>query len=275
MVLPRHYRSRLQTVKQNNKRNTKRFPKINRARQNAYSRNTDCWNCGSQGHRKEFCPMPSSLKCSFCRRKDVRSDQCPCRRQAGKKTSKSLQVPDRIQEKIETAIFVNIYGKTVRALLNPRVQETTICEAVAELVRSESGNLTKKLILRGQGTIKMVYYMKFKVSTRPNNGTHVDGIINPHLAENIIILGMQALQKLGFKFFVGGQEVKTRVQKFSEVKISKTKTPKIRSAVYVNSKVSKDEARSTTYYNNNEGTDDDGMSFLDPEEAHRIEEWNW
>lgn len=246
----------------------RRFP--NPKTRNDYSRDHDCWNCGMKDHKKDRCPMPSTLKCSFCQTVGVRSDQCSCRKRRKPKTV-TKKVNNRFfQEKVETCIFVKIYGKTVRAFLNPSVQETIICEAVATLVKAKTGKDSKKLILRSQGTVKMVYYVKVKMNTRAKNEITVDGIINPNLTEKVIILGMLAIKELGFKFFVGGQEAKAHIRKCP---VTAQKGSNTRNAARSNRRRQREADDNRR---NDEGdNDDDRMSFLDEEEARRIRDWDY
>lgn len=225
-----------------------------KSRPNGYSRKFDCWNCGMKDHQKERCPFPSSLKCSFCQKRGVRSDQCSCHSRKNYRTFRKTENKNTLQEKIETGIFVQICRKTVIARLNPSVQETYIGEAIANLVKIETGRNSKKLIIRPQGTCKMVYYMNFKMNTRATNEISVDGIIDPKLTEKGVVLGMRAIRDFGFKFFVGGQLAKVRTS--------------------VQAKCS-EAGRDKTRNNAEEEMDEDRMSFLDEEEAKKIREWKY
>lgn len=229
-------------------------------------------------HQKSYCPFPSSLKCSFCQRRNVRSDDCPCRKDK-KKTS-----PPHLQPKVETAIYVRLYGKTVRTLLNPSIQETTICRAVANLVMANSKTKPRKLILRRSGNIGLVSCIQMTIRTRTHQAITIDGIIEDNLAEKIIILGMQAIQQFGFKFFVGGQEAKVRVEKCIELQTrergdrsSRRTTDSrgdTRSRLHSSRKSEQSRGPGRSINHQAEERDEDEMSFLDEEEARMIREWN-
>lgn len=259
-----------------NRRNSCHYPTKQR-----YSRKTDCWNCGMADHKKDRCPLPSSLKCSFCQRQGVRSDQCRCPQSLEHSRRETNPVPNSIfKTRTDTAIFVKVYGKTVRALLNPSVQETTICLPVVELVQTNTGNTVRKLILRQHGSINLVRCIRMKISTRKNMVVEIDGIINEKLSEKIIILGMDAIQKFGFKFFVGGQEAKIRQRKCIPT-IEIKPLVNIRNATEVNQPGPSSNTNSETSIQTpmrqrrpSEDNEEDRMSFLDEDEERMIREWN-
>lgn len=265
--------------------------KYRQSKVRTYHRTTDCWNCGRTDHSKNYCPFPSSLKCSYCQRPNVRSDRCPCRSET-KKWHTQRPVNHIFQEKVETAIFVKVHGKTVRALLNPSIQETTISRDVANWVKTNSDNRIRKLILRKSGTIGLVSCIQLNIHTRAHQKIRIDGIIDDKITEKILILGMQAIKDFGFKFFVGGQEARVRVQKcIRTIEMKPQNRPEPRSWNVINrsSPSHRGEQRRNdsrqdgplgsqarnrgTRNNNNQDDDEDRMSFLDEEEERMIREW--
>lgn len=241
-----------------------------------YSRRTDCWNCGSRNHQKEFCPRPSSLKCSFCQRKNTRSDQCVCRRKQRPMRHNNNAEQEVVQIKREIAVFVKVYGKTVRASLNPSVQETIVSRAVASWVKSQSGNVFRKLILRRSGKLQMVSAIQMNMYTRRHLNVSTESIIDDTIHEQIIILGMQAIHDFGFQMFIGGQEVKKRtthcIPKMERRVKATAKLP--RAKICDNNRHRGQFSNQPEQRRRRETTrDDDELSFLDEEEAREIREW--
>lgn len=254
-------------------------------RQRQYSRITDCWNCGRKDHRKENCPLPHSLRCSFCLRNDVRSDQCPCRRL--RQTSTSCR-PDtgHFQPKIETSIIVFMYDKAVRAILNPGVQETLIGNKVFEMVKGITGNNTRRVVLRQPGKLSLVSYIKMELCTRRNKVICTDGIIDTKIPDTTILLGMRAIKLLGFMFYVGGQEAKIRESRvISTIPLKQHDTDdNYRHSSCNRAGRNNDREpgihRERRMYDQaaayrREANDEDRMSFLDEEEARQIREWDY
>lgn len=232
-----------------------------------YSRQTDCWNCGSGDHQKNRCPLPSSLKCSFCQRRNIRSDECPCPKP--RTDPQPSMAAQHWKTKVEVAIFVKIYGITVRALINPLAQETLICKAVADLVTARSANTVRKIILRKAGSLKMVSCVQVEMKTRQNLRIFTKGIIDHTLSEKVVVLGMQAIAAFGFKFFIGGQEAQRREQLFIptiEVRNQRDNGPHRPQPRMVIPRAPRREPFAER--------EDDTISFLDEEEKRMIQEWN-
>lgn len=155
----------------------------------------------------------------------------------------------------EVAVFVTVYGKTVRALFNPCVQETLISPGVFRWINESSGQTARRVILRRTHSLRMVSSIKMKIGMKRNRQIEIDGVIEDKLKEIVIVLGMRAIRSLGFKFSIGGQEAKMRVNKCVTWKRTAKKVKKIQPVR------PKDD-------------DEDAISFLDEEEARRICEWN-
>lgn len=200
--------------------------------------------------------MPGSLKCSYCQRLGVRSDECKCRKPRVSNTGRS---PTR-DNKIEMAIFVIIKGKSVKAWLNPSVSETLIGTHVAEFLIAETTTRPKKMIVRTPKGLELKSSVSVQMYTRRNNIIFVQGHLDRNIPEGIVVLGMEAISALGFKFYVGGQEAKTRVKAVPKPSI-KTRTFQQRRIVHHNRK----EA--------DHHKEDDTISFLDEEERQHILNW--
>lgn len=106
------------------------------------------------------------------------------------------------QSKIETSILVFMYGKAIRAILDPYTQETLIGESIAEFVKYESGAKATKMVLRQQKSLNLVSRVRMELGTRQHNVRVVDGIISMTLPNNTMVVGMQAIDALGFRFYV-------------------------------------------------------------------------
>lgn len=244
--------------------------KVSRPRQ--YFRKTDCWNCGRKDHRKENCPLPGVLKCSHCLRKGVRSDQCPCQRK--NKTTKANSPASKIwQTKIETSILVFVGGKSIRAILNPYTQETIIGEAVAKLVERESGTRVKKMVLRRSDSLRLESYVQMELSTRQNNVKTINGIISRSIAESSMVLGMQAIDALGFRFYVGGQEAKVRASKIISTIHIKSRDDDHRESTVRQRGRSSSQGGMRNYQRAREDDREERMPFLDKNEGRRRHEW--
>lgn len=220
-------------------------------------------------HMKGQCPLPYSLKCSYCQTRNIRSDQCPCRRTQNKRTAPNHIHTSKI--KSETAIFVKVHGKTIRAKLNPSIQETTICRAVADLVKLHTDNVIRKTLIRKPGSFNLVKCIQMQIKSR-NLVAEVDGVINENLPGKVIILGMRAISQLGYKFYVGGQEAKTRVEPSISTKPRKrTLKRKDHESNRKDNHPGRWSIRRQQKEDDSE--DDDKLSFLDEEEERLIREW--
>lgn len=178
-------------------RSKKKSPNQKIRRIYRYSRQTDCWNCGQKDHRKENCPLPGALKCSFCLRDGVRSDRCPCDR---KRSIGNAQRLHPSQTKTETSIIVFMFNKAIRAILNPYTQETMISEALLKFVEHETGNRAKKVVSRLPNGLRLVSQIVMEINTRQSNRKTVNGVLNSSITGYTMVLGMQAITTLGFRF---------------------------------------------------------------------------
>lgn len=248
---------------------------------NKYSRKTDCWNCGSRNHIKDFCPRPSTLKCSYCQTPNVRTDRCPCRRPTAK-PGVAHPVPNKyFQNKADIAIFVRMYGKTVRALMNPSVQETVISRSVANWVKEQTDNPLRKLILRNNGKLKLVSCISMTMYTRQHMQITIDGVIDDGITEKIIILGSQAFLAFGHQIYIGGQQSKMRVRPAIATIEVRPRENLPGSSNCARGPSQSQNQRPTqrampafTTRRREDNEEDDRISFLDEEEARQIREWN-
>ena len=47
------------------------------------NRNNCCWNCFQAGHMRFQCPMRKTISCSFCRKRNILTANCPCNEYKG------------------------------------------------------------------------------------------------------------------------------------------------------------------------------------------------
>lgn len=199
-----------------------------------YQRDTDCWNCGSREHMKKECPMPGSLKCSRCRRKGVRSDECDCSR-------------NEDTHWYETAVLLNVEGRYVRTVINTINQETRMGEGVLEYLRSKRAvNLARQVVKTDYGVETLQ-----GTDVRMGDSRHsyiVRVIVDRNLPKFEMIIGFHGLIRLGYRLTVCGIESRQR------------RRPKER-------------ARESLPPKKLKMREDDSISFLDENEAKRIREW--
>lgn len=256
-MAPNHRNNKMKFYPQKRRIDFKPFRK-NRAGQlktRTYYRGTDCWNCGSKNHFKNKCPMPSSLKCSYCQRKGVRSDECLCR------SSKAKPTKGNPQQRIETAVFVKIEGKSVKAWFNPSTQNTLLGKAVADLIIANTAVVPKRVVLRDLNGLKLASRIPTKMCTRRNNIVTVEGYVAPEIPDKIVVLGMDAIKSLGFKFYIGGQQAKVRMQ------VPET----LKTHSYSKKTANNDD---NPRFKNEPQKEDDAISFLDEGERRQILDWD-
>lgn len=170
---------------------------------------------------------------------------------------------NRYQNKIETSVLVTIQKKMIRAFINPMVQETTIGKQVAELIESKTRKQPRKTILRRCNSLRMVYCIEMELETPKSKKILLDGIIDHRVEEKVIVLGMQAIKALGFKFWIGGQLAKVRTTRMI------IRTP-LKNKMKRGNQEANDHRRLEA-----EDKDEDEISFLDEEEAARIRDWKY
>lgn len=145
-------------------------------------------------------------------------------------------------------------------------------------MRQNTDNQVRRLILRKSGSISLVKCIRIDIRMQSQKVVTVDGIIKDKLTENIIILGMQAIQSFGFKFSVGGQEVRVRTQqciRTIELKLREDREPQDRERQRRDNRSPRQqqeryERHHAIHRHNYEEDDDDQISFLDPEEERMM-----
>lgn len=119
-----------------------------KAVQNAYkySRRSGCWNCNLQGHTFKNCRFPKTLRCSICRKPNVKTINCSCRKNVLQGLiTKSLCEPLRIVND-KLVIDVNIGIDNFIAEVNPSRPVTTIHKNLANYIRLMSGTIFENTI---------------------------------------------------------------------------------------------------------------------------------
>lgn len=198
-----------------------------------YQRDSDCWNCGSSNHLRRDCPKPGSLKCSYCRRKGVRSDDCDCR------------TTHQDNDWFETAVLLNVEGRYVRAVINTMNQETRMGKGVLEYLRSKRVvNLAKQVVRTNSGIETLL-----GTDVRIGDSRHLYTVrvfVDNRLPMFELMIGFHGLIRVGYRLTVCGLECRQR-RRLKERLQEVNQNPKER--------------------------EDDNISFLDENEAKRIREW--
>lgn len=234
------------------------------SRRGTYSRDEDCWNCGLPHHKSRDCTANKILRCSFCRKRGVRSDECHCRRdrRAEDRSNKSDRFRDEPpkanlieHDKFEVCVLLSICRKMVIAVVSPSEQESRMGRKVFAWVKDNiRANLRKKIIKTKTG-LELVQTVTVDVGVKRSQNFDVEWVIDHKLPGNEVTLGIRAMVKMGYQIQVAGQRTTQRriIQKPIQGKKQKNNV------------------------NNKEdySSDDDRMSFLDEEEEERIREWKY
>lgn len=206
-----------------------------------YSHSRDCWNCGSSKHLKDQCPRTPTLRCSYCQRKGVRSIDCKCQRV---KKQRIVQSHDNY----ESAVLLTVEMKKVRSVINTAAQESRMGTGVLAYLKTQRPVQGIKKVIRSAQGLETLQVVEVKMGADQRHQYAIDICVDNKIPKNEISLGFRALVRLGYRFSVCGLEGRQR-------RISTKKN----------------------YNRSTEGgpkeREDDEISFLDEEEAHRIEEW--
>lgn len=256
-------------------RNVKHFRKIESAsRGTRYSRSRDCWNCGLPHHQSKNCTARKVLRCSFCRRTGIRSDECSCRRNrdfnrnrdAGPSNrGRSISSDQRNRShdddndsvKFEACVLVTVCQKQVKAVVSPGDQESRIGKKVVTLIKESMQVVPRRKIIKTKRGLELAQTIMVKVGTRRSSKLTIECVIDHTLPVNELSLGMKALIKMGYSIKVAGQETTQRriVRKTVKSKRGDQKfIPQLRR-------------------DSDESDSDDKLSFLDEDEAKRILEF--
>lgn len=255
-------------------RNVKHFRKRQMAlKTNRYSRSHDCWNCGLPYHQSKNCTAKKVLRCSFCRRKGIRSDECNCRRsrefarnrEAGpsnRERSVSPYPEPRSRdthndiEKFEACVLVTICQKQVKAVVSPGDQESRIGKKVVALIGESMKVVPRRKIIKTRRGLELAQTIMVNVGIRRSKKWSIECVIDHTLPVNELSLGMKALMRMGYSIQVAGQET--------------TQRRIVRKVIKAKRVTRKFEQKSIR---DSDGSDsEDKLSFLDEEEGKRIRE---
>lgn len=218
-----------------------------------YEKKRVCWNCGSRNHINKDCTRPKLVRCSVCRKRGWSTDRCPCknRKQRERMTASRIKKGSRKYTPVESVVLVNVYNKYVKAAAKTGFQESRIGVKVFEWIDKREKLKPIRKIIKTWGGLEHVKTIVAEVSVKKGEKWAVEFIVDHKMAENEMVLGMEALSTLGYKLTVAGKECRQR--EIPEKSIKKEFVRKRKAEV--------------------EESDDGEISFLDEEEARRIEEW--
>lgn len=227
----------------------------------SYKRDMDCWNCGLPFHISKHCTAKKTLRCSYCRKQGVRSDECHCRRnrREGNMTRSVSPSPSSAVDKFEAAVLVTVCKKRVRAVIRSGVQESRIGNGVFELINKNGRLNPKRKVIKTITGLELAQTVMINVSIKENQKYNIECVIDRKIPKNEMSLGLKAMVKLGFRISIAGQECRTR-----KITMKRTANNGMKRDRGVKNKDNKEE-----------DNDDDRISFLDEQEAKRIEEWSY
>lgn len=186
---------------------------IGKSRDREYSRSSDCWNCGLPHHKSKNCTAEKILRCSFCRKRGVRSDECSCRKRKGadrrRERGESRQ-QEREGNSYEACLMVSICGKKVRAIVHSGEQESRMGRKVLSWIKKNTDVVTKKKVIKTISGLELASTMVVDMGIRRYEKFSIECIIDNRLPVNEMTLGMRALVKMGYHFKVAGQDTTQR-----------------------------------------------------------------
>lgn len=102
-----------------------------------YSFRSCCWNCHQPGHIGAKCRFPKQLKCSICKKPNVKTSDCNCRSEILKGiATKKYCEPLRVQHTpMRLVIDVKILADNFIATVNPGDEKSKVNEAIIQYLR--------------------------------------------------------------------------------------------------------------------------------------------
>lgn len=180
-----------------------------------YSRKLDCWNCGLPHHKSKNCTAEKILRCSFCRRKGLRSDECNCveRRRVEKKREIKTgynREQGGSENSYEACLMISIFGKKVRAVVRSGEQESRIGRKVLTWISENSEVSPKKRVTKNVAGLELANTILVEMGVHSQERVPIECIIDSRLPVNEMTLGMKALVKFGYRFKIAGIETTQR-----------------------------------------------------------------
>lgn len=221
------------------------------------SRASGCWNCGLPYHKSKDCTAPTTPRCMNCRKRGFLAHRCPCsRRKSVAKGLESTEVTPTSSNDCEPCVLISIHHKQVKAVINTDAQETRIGKNVVSLIeRFEKVNPKKKVIKSKYG-MELVYTLVVRAGVHLRRKYPIEVIIDQKISANEMNIGLRALQILGHRITVAGEEAMYR-----PIRVSQGREQR---------RVRLNRARVRRHTRECSMSDDDKMSFLDEQEAERI-----
>lgn len=136
-----HYQIRKKSIKKKRSKSSKNYV-------NKLIRKNCCWNCFQLDHLRFQCPYFKSLKCSFCRKPDVRSSECNC-----SESRRHFHVPEHNDEVpanyLNEEVRVTEYGSFSQKVLVPlnndgETPSYVLNENIVVFIENESCNDKEK-----------------------------------------------------------------------------------------------------------------------------------
>lgn len=114
-----------------------KFKKLAKSSNLKYSFRSCCWNCGRPGHIGSKCRFPRRLKCSICKKPNIKTKDCDCRAAILQGIStKEICEPLRYQQNpMKLVIDVTILADNFTAIVNPGNEKSSVNEAIVKYLR--------------------------------------------------------------------------------------------------------------------------------------------
>lgn len=177
-------------------------------------------------------------RCFYCRRRGVRTQECRCKRNRIESISTN-------KNRYDTGILLNVEGKRVRAVINTEYQETRISQGVLEFLKKKRPLNISKKVLHSVFGMETLSTLTITIHLDNDRQCKLDCYVDARVRRNEMVIGLIALMKLGHRFTVAGME--SRLRRHHEEPHHNQESLRER--------------------------DEDQISFLDEDEARRIEEW--
>lgn len=191
----------------------------------------------------------------------MRTDRCPCNHNTSRtERVESREMTQEVVPDCEPCILISIHHKQIKAIINTDAQETRIGKNVLSMIEEKQKVNPKKKLIKTKYGMELVYTIVVKAGVHSRRKHPIEVIIDPKkILPNEMNLGLRALQILGSRITVAGQEATyrgavRRLRKEAETGERRDKGP-----------IPQRNQRADSM------SDEDKMSFLDEEEARRTE----